>query len=106
MAFDTRQFAFLVRHSDDEIRQLLDDCQRQGWALILEHTEDPSPTNRFWNQWGVPLYDPEDPDLAMGEIEACRAAYPSHYIRINACEVGRGQGLIRHTLLVHSPETP
>ena len=104
MAFDARQFARLVRHSDEQIRRQIADCQRQGWALTIEHTADPSPDNRYWTQWGVPLFDPEDPDFAMLEIGACREAFPDHYIRINACEAGRGQALIRHTLLVHSPE--
>lgn len=104
MGFDARQFARLVRHSEEEIQRQLADCRRQGWVLVIEHTADPSPENRYWSQWGVPLYDPEDPDLASLEIDACRTAFPDHYVRVNACETGRGQALIRHRLLVHSPE--
>jgi ribulose-bisphosphate carboxylase small chain len=104
MTLDVRQFARTVRFSDEQIRRQLQDCQRQGWALVIEHTADASAGNRYWDRWGMPIYDPEDPDAVMHEIQACREAYPQRYIRVNACEAARGQARIRHSLLVHSPE--
>ncbi len=105
MMVDTRQFAQIVRLNDGDIRRQLTDCQRQGWALVIEHTADVSPTNWYWDRWGVPIYDPDDPDAVMSEIAACRRAFPAHFIRVNACQAGRGQALIRRSLLVHSPES-
>lgn len=105
MALNTGQFARSVRHSDEQIKDQLGDCQRRGWALIIEHTADPDPENLYWERWGVPIHDPDDPQSAMFEIISCRNAFPRHYIRVNACEAGRGQAVIRHSLLVHTPQT-
>jgi ribulose-bisphosphate carboxylase small chain len=104
MTLDVRQFARIVRFSEEQIRRELQDCQRLGWALVIEHTADASANNRYWNRWGIPIHDPEDSEAVMHEINACREAYPEHYIRVNACEAARGQARIRHSLLVHSPE--
>lgn len=104
MALDVRQFARTVTLSEEQIRRQLRDCQRQGWALIIEHAPDASPQLSYWDRWGIPIHDPEDVDAVMHEIRGCRAAHPKHYIRVYACEAGRGQATIRHTLLVHSPE--
>lgn len=104
MSVDVRQFARVVRLSDAQIQRRLSDCQRQGWALVIEHTQDASAGNRYWERWGVPIYDPDDANTALYEIAACRRAHPTHYIKVNACQAGRGQATIRHSLLVHSPE--
>jgi ribulose-bisphosphate carboxylase small chain len=104
MSVDVKQFARTVRWSEEQIRRRLQHCQRQGWAVVIEHTADASAGNRYWDRWGVPLHDPEDPGPALQEINACRTAFPAHYIRVIACEAGRGQATIRHSLLVHSPE--
>lgn len=104
MAVDVRQFARTVTLSEDQIRRQLRDCQRQGWALIIEHAADVSPHQRYWDRWGVPIHDADDVSTVMHEIHSCRRTYPGHYIRVYACEAGRGQATIRHSLLVHSPE--
>lgn len=103
MTLDPGQFARSVRHTDEQIQDQLGNCQRRGWALIIEHTGNPNPDNQYWDRWGIPIHDPECPQSVMLEITACRDAFPQHYIRVNACESGRGQALIRHTLLVHAP---
>lgn len=105
MGLDTSQFARSVRLSPEQLRTQLADCQNHGWALVIEHTADPDPANPYWDRWGVPILDPADPDTAMFEIDACRRTFPRHFIRVNACETGRGQAVIRHTVLVHSPES-
>jgi ribulose-bisphosphate carboxylase small chain len=51
----------------------------------------------------VPLFDPEDPDAVLFEIDACRKAYPGHYIRVLACEAAQGQARIRDTMMVQVP---
>lgn len=74
-----------------------------GWATVIEHTRDPRPQNHYWDRWGVPMLDPEDPDAILTEIRACRNAYPDRHIRIIACESSRGQARIRHTLTIQQP---
>ncbi len=96
-------FTETVSASDEQTREQVHYCAKQGWALVIEHTKDPAPDNHFWERWGLPMLDPDDPDLVLFEIDACRQAFPQHHIRVNACESARGRALIRHTLLVHAP---
>ena len=105
MSLDTRQFGRTVRLSEEHIQQRLWDAQRRGWALVIEHARDADPHTNYWDLWGTPICDPEDPATVLFEIDACRASFPSHYIRVNACERDRGQARIRDSLLVHSPES-
>ncbi len=70
---------------------------------MIEYTIDPAPDNHFWERWGLPMLDPDDPDLVLFEIDACRQAFPQHHIRVIAGESEKGRSLIRHTILVHAP---
>ena len=106
MSLDTRQFGRTVRLTEQHIHQRLRDAQLRGWALVIEHAGDADPHTTYWDRWGTPICDPDDPATALFEINACRASFPSHYIRVNACERDRGQARIRDSLLVYSPESP
>ena len=89
--------------SDEQLREQIQYCSKMGWAVVIEHTKDPAPDNHFWERWGLPMLDPDDPDLVLFEIDACRQAFPHHHIRVNACESAKGRALVRHTQLVHAP---
>ncbi len=89
--------------SDKQIRARVRHCARNGWTLVIEHTGDPRPANHYWDRWGVPLFDPEDPDAVLFEIDACRKAHPGHHVRVLACEAAQGQARIRDTMMVQVP---
>ncbi len=72
-------------------------------AVSIEFTDDPHPRNTYWDMWGLPMFDVEDPAAVMHEIEACRTAYPNRYIKLNAFDpspLRQGQVL---SLIVHRP---
>jgi ribulose-bisphosphate carboxylase small chain len=96
-------FAHLGKLSDGDIRDQVLYCERQGWAVVVEYTRDPSPGNHYWDRWGLPMLDADDPEAVLYEINACRAAHADCYIRIMACESFRSQARIRHSILVHQP---
>lgn len=101
-----KAYASKPQLSDDQIREQVRYCGNQGLAMVIEFTQDPGPGNHYWDRWGVPLLDPEDPDTVLFEIIECRKSFPDQYIRIIACESGRGQALIRHSFMVHRPGDP
>jgi ribulose-bisphosphate carboxylase small chain len=75
----------------------------QGWALSVEFTDDPHPRNNYWEMWGLPMFDLADPAAAMHEVNACREAYPEHYIKVNAYDARQGPADHRAELHRHRP---
>ncbi len=90
--------------SDEQIRDQIRYCGKHGWAVVIEHTLHPDPGNHYWERWGLPILDPDDPEPAMFEVKACREAFPDHHIRVNAWETGNHRARIRHSILVQAPD--
>jgi ribulose-bisphosphate carboxylase small chain len=38
--------------------------------------------NRYWTMWKLPMFGCTDPSQVLGEIEACKRAFPGAYVRI------------------------
>ena len=53
--------------------------------------------------WGLPLFDLEEPDGALAEINACRATFPDHYIRVLAYDASLGRQTTALQFLVQRP---
>lgn len=75
-------FSYLPDFTDDEIRAQIQYGLDNGWAVTIEFTDDPHPRNVYWEMWGMPMFDLEDPAGALYEINRCREAYPNLYIRV------------------------
>jgi ribulose-bisphosphate carboxylase small chain len=75
-------FSYLPDLTDDEIRAQIQYALDNGWAVTIEFTDDAHPRNVYWEMWGMPNFDLEDPAGALYEINRCREAYPNHYIRV------------------------
>ena len=58
--------------------------------LNVEFTDDPHPRNSYWDLWGLPLFGVKDPAAVMFEINSCRKAKPSYYVKVNAFDNSRG----------------
>lgn len=82
-------FAFLPRLTDEQVREQIQWALDQGYAIGIEYTEDPSPRNVYWRMWGLPMFDIKDPAAVMYEFQACRAAFPECYIKINGYDPAR-----------------
>lgn len=96
-------FSFLPDLTDEEISQQIDYALRQGWACSVEFTDDPHPRNTYWDMWGMPMFDLRDAAGVLQEVRACRAAYPNHYIKVNAFDSVRGFETMRLSFIVNRP---
>ena len=84
-------FSYLPDFTDDEIAAQLQYAIDQGWAIAVEFTDDPHPRNVIWEMWG------------MHEVTACRAAYPSHYIKVVAYDARLGRQTTALSFIVNRP---
>jgi ribulose-bisphosphate carboxylase small chain len=97
-------FSFLPDLTDVQISRQLEYALARGWAIGIEYTDDPHPRNTYWEMWGNPMFDLRDAAGVMQEVNACRAAQPQCYVRINAFDAERGSETVRLSFLVHRPE--
>ena len=96
-------FSFLPDLSDAQIARQIGYALARGWAVSIEHTDDPHPLNFYWEMWGPPNFDAKDPDAVMEEVRACRAAHPDRYVKVNAFDATRGWETVRLSFLVQRP---
>ncbi len=96
-------FSYLPPLTDDEIEAQIRYAIGHGWAVSLEHTDDPHPRNVYWSMWGLPHFDLADPAPFMADLRACREAVPNGYIRANAYDRSHGRQSLRLSFIVHRP---
>ena len=96
-------FSFLPDLTDAEITAQIDYALRNGWAVAVEHTDDPHPRNVYWEMWAMPMFDLKDAAGVMMEVKACRKAFPSHYVKVNAFDNTQGWESTRLSFLVQRP---
>jgi ribulose-bisphosphate carboxylase small chain len=96
-------FSFLPDLTDAEIRAQIQYALDQGWAIGVEHTDDPHPRNFYWEMWGNPMFDLRDAAGALSEVLACRKAHGHAYIRVNAFDSTRGFETTRLSFIVNRP---
>ena len=96
-------FSFLPDLTDEQIILQLEYCLRNGWSVNVEYTDCPHPRNTFWEMWNMPMFDISDPVAIMAEVDACRKAYPHHYVKVNANNSTRGRETVALSFLVHRP---
>ncbi|ATN35750.1 ribulose bisphosphate carboxylase small subunit [Rhizobium sp. ACO-34A] len=97
-------FSFLPDLTDEQITAQVEYCLRRGWAIGIEHTDDPHPRNTYWEMWGHPMFDLKDAKGVTMELDDCRKAYPQHYIRLNAFDSSRGFETVTMSFIVNRPE--
>lgn len=97
-------FSFLPDLSDGQVRDQVEYCLRNDWAIGVEFTDDPHPRNTYWNMWGNPMFDLKDAKGVMMELDECRKAHPDSYIRLNAFDSTRGQETVRMSFIVNRPQ--
>ena len=96
-------FSFLPDLSDEQIKAQVEYCISKGWAVNVEWTDDPHPRNVFWDLWGLPLFDVKDPAAVMYEIDACRKANPTGYIKVQAFDASKGCESCVHSFIIQRP---
>jgi len=96
-------FSFLPDLTDAEIALQIEYALKNGWAVAVEHTDDPHPRNVYWEMWGMPMFDLKDAAGAMMEVNACRKAFPGNYVKVNAFDATQGWESTRLSFIVHRP---
>jgi len=96
-------FSFLPDLTDQQITAQIRYCLQNNWAVNVEYTDDPHPRNTYWEMWGLPNFDLKDPAAMLYEINACRKAFPKHYIRVSAFDDTRGVESIQLSFIVNRP---
>jgi ribulose-bisphosphate carboxylase small chain len=96
-------FSFLPDLTDAQIRAQIEYCLAHGWAVSVEHTDDPHPRNVYWEMHGNPMFDLRDAAGVMAEIDACRRTFPAHYVKVNAFDPTRGWESLRLSFIVNRP---
>jgi len=97
-------FSFLPDLTDDQIAAQIQYVLDKGWAVNIEHTNDPHPRNTYWEMWGPPMFDLAVASGAMLELDKCRKAYGDRYIRICAFDASGGWESLRSSFIVNRPE--
>lgn len=96
-------FSYLPDLTDEEIKAQVQYCLDHDWPVSVEYTDDPHPRNVYWEMWGMPLFDMKDAVAVMEEVQACRKAYPNHYIRVNGYDRSLGRQTTALSFIVNRP---
>jgi ribulose-bisphosphate carboxylase small chain len=77
-------FSYLPDLTDEQIEAQLRYALRSGWAISVEHTDDPHPRNALWEMWAPPQFDLIEDDVpsVMSDIRAARDAWPHGYVKV------------------------
>ena len=100
-------FSYLPDLSDEQIKAQIQYCLDNEWAVSVEYTDDPHPRNAYWEMWGLPMFELKDPAAIMLEVNACRKAFPRHYVKVNGYDRRyRRQTTALSFLVNRPPEEP
>jgi ribulose-bisphosphate carboxylase small chain len=98
-------FSFLPDLADEQIDAQVRYALEQGWAVSVEHTDEPHPRNAYWTMWGQPRFDlhPEESGVVLREVRECREAHPDEYVKVIAYDSSRGKQTTRLSFIVSRP---
>ena len=97
-------FSFLPDLTDAQIGAQIEYCLERGWAVSIEHTDDPHPRNTYWEMFGIPMFDLKDAAGVMREVLACRQTFPDRYVKVNAFDATLGIESLRLSFIVNRPQ--
>ncbi len=97
-------FSYLPPLTDAQLKAQVQYALDNGWALSVEFTDDPHPRNFLWDMWGLPMFDLRDPAAILLEVQRCRDAYPTRYIRVNAYDRTLGRQTTALSFIVQRPK--
>lgn len=98
-------FSFLPDFTDEQIAAQIAYSLEHGWAMSIEHTDDPHPRNSYWEMWGLPQFDlgVQDVEVVLREVRAAREAHPDEYIKLLAYDSSYGRQTTALSFIVHRP---
>ena len=98
-------FSYLPDFSDDEVAAQVRYCVGNGWAVSIEYTDDPHPRNAYWEMWGLPMFDLNDPTVVLRAIDECRGVFPQHYIKVTGYDRTKGRQTTTLSFIVNRPSS-
>ena len=96
-------FSFLPDLTDAQIGAQIEYCLERGWAVSVEHTDDPHPRNTYWEMFGNPMFDLKDAAGVLDEVRRCRETFPGHHVKLNAFDATHGFETLRLSFIVQRP---
>jgi ribulose-bisphosphate carboxylase small chain len=98
-------FSYLSDLTDEQISDQVRYGLDHGWAMSVEYTDDPHPRSSYWEMWSPPLFDlaPDESDVVLREVRACREAHPDQYVKVNAYDARRGRQTTALSFIVGRP---
>ena len=98
-------FSFLPDLTDEQVEAQVRYALARGWAVMVEHTDDPHPRNTLWSMWAQPRFDlgPEDAALVITDLSECRAAHPERYVKLVCYDRSLGRQTTRLSFIVQRP---
>jgi ribulose-bisphosphate carboxylase small chain len=96
-------FSYLPDLTDEEISAQVRYVLDRNWPVSIEYTDDPHPRNVYWEMWGLPMFDLDEPDGVLSEINECRRTFPNHYVRVLAYDASLGRQTTGLSFLVQRP---
>lgn len=98
-------FSYLPDLTDEQIVKQLQYSINRGWAVSVEFTDDPHPRNAYWDMWGLPLFGIKDAAAIMFEVNACRKAKPSCYVKLQCFDNTRSVESCALSFIVQRPSS-
>lgn len=68
----------------NKLERHIENSLSDNWILRVEHTQDVNPVCTQWQQWGKAQYCVKEARPVIRCIQACRATYPTHSVRLYA----------------------
>ncbi|WP_037496982.1 ribulose bisphosphate carboxylase small subunit [Solirubrobacter soli] len=98
-------FSFLEDFTDEQIAAQLRYALRNGWSILVEHTDDPHPRNSLWEIWGEPLFELRESEaaVAMQAVTDARAAFPGDYVKVVCYDRSLGRQTTALSFIVQRP---
>lgn len=99
-------FSFLPDFTDEQIEAQLRYALSNGWAIMIEHTDDPHPRNSLWEMWSPPMFDlgEDETEPPLRELRAAREAYPDRYVKVVCYDSSLGRQTSRLSFIVGRPD--
>lgn len=99
-------FSFLDDLTDEQISAQVAYALGHGWAIALEHTDDPHPRNSYWEMWGQPIFEAaaDEAEVVMRDVRACREAFPAQYVKVTAYDASLGRQTTALSFIVGRPQ--
>ena len=98
-------FSYLPDLTAEELAAQVQYAIDSGWALAVEHTDDPHPRNVYWDMWGQPMFDVVEADGVLDEMQRCRDAHPDEYVKVSAYDASLGRMTTALSFIVARPST-